>query len=155
MNCCMGFWIISFIILLDQATKVLVWKSALYLPLNLTPFLDIVFTYNRGISFGIFNTSPRAVHIGLIVLNMIITAYLIHLGRKTTDKRACIGICLIIGGAIGNIIDRLWHGAVIDFLDFYIFNYHWYTFNIADSAIVIGAALLTWTQFIRKPCVAS
>jgi signal peptidase II len=151
----MGFWIISFIILLDQASKVLVWKSALYLPIKVTSFLDIVFTYNKGISFGIFNSSSRAVHIGLIVLNMIITAYLVHLGRQTKDKLSCVGIGLIIGGAVGNIIDRLWHGAVIDFLDFYVFTYHWYTFNIADSAIVIGAGLLLWTQFVRKPCVSS
>jgi signal peptidase II len=155
MNNRIGFWIITFVILLDQATKVLVWKSALYLPIHLTPFLDIVLTYNKGISFGILNASPRAVHIGLIVVNIMVTAYLVHLGRKMKDKPSRIALYLIIGGAIGNIIDRLWNGAVIDFLDFYIFNYHWYTFNIADSAIVIGAAILMWRQFTGKLCASS
>jgi signal peptidase II len=149
----MNFWIITFVILLDQASKVLVWKSALYLPIQVTPFLDITLAYNRGISFGVLNGSHRMVHVGLIIVNALITGYLVHLLRQTNHKLSRIALCLIIGGAIGNIIDRLWHGAVIDFLDFYLFNYHWYTFNIADSAIVIGAAILIWTQFIRKPCV--
>ena len=149
----MNFWIITFVILLDQASKVLVLKSALYLPIQITPFLDITLAYNRGISFGVFNDSHRMVHLGLIMVNALITGYLIHLLRQTNHKLSRIALCLIIGGAIGNIIDRLWHGAVIDFLDFYLFNYHWYTFNIADSAIVIGATILIWTQFIRKPCV--
>lgn len=149
----MNFWIITFVILLDQASKVLVLKSALYLPIRVTPFLDITLAYNKGISFGVFNGSHSLVHAGLILVNALITGYLIHLLRQTNHKLSRIALCLIIGGAIGNIIDRLWHGAVIDFLDFYLFNYHWYTFNIADSAIVIGAAILIWTQFIRKPCV--
>ena len=155
MNYSIKFWIISFVILLDQASKIMAWKSALYLPVEVTPFLNIVFTYNKGISFGLLNASPRMIQIGLIVMNLAVTGYLVHLGRKTKDTWPCVALCLIIGGAVGNIIDRLWHGAVIDFLDFYVLNYHWYTFNIADSAIVVGAIMLLWTQGKRQSCASS
>lgn len=110
--------------------------------LEITPFLNIVMVWNQGVSFGLFNQdSPYGAYI-LIALSLIITIAFIIWLRKSTHIVQTAGLVLVISGAIGNVLDRLRFGAVIDFIDIHIGTYHWPAFNAADSFICIGVALL-------------
>lgn len=103
-----------------------------------TRFLDLVLVYNPGISYGIFSNGGEIQRIFLIVLSVIIIAYLIYWIRSSTSKFLSFGLCLIIGGALGNMVDRIIYGKVVDFISLHVFDYYWYVFNIADIAIVSG-----------------
>lgn len=135
---------ILILIFLDQVTK---WWIINYIMqpikiLPITPFFNIVLTWNSGISFGIFSNQGS---FSVIILSTLATLIVFFLGvwlMKAENKKLIIGLICIIGGAIGNIIDRVYHGAVIDFLDFHIKSYHWPAFNVADSCIFIGATLI-------------
>jgi signal peptidase II len=117
-----------------------------------TSFFNLVLTWNNGISFGLFNNGSNLNALILSLLAIAIVIFLIMWLRKSETKRVAIGLGLIIGGAIGNIIDRGLHGAVVDFLDFHINSYHWPAFNIADSCITIGAMILVFDSlFSPKP----
>ena len=135
---------ILILIFLDQVTK---WWIINYIMqpikiLPITPFFNIVLTWNSGISFGIFSNQGSFSVIILSTLATLIVFFLAAWLMKAVNKKLIIGLICIIGGAIGNIIDRVYHGAVIDFLDFHIKSYHWPAFNVADSCIFIGATLI-------------
>jgi len=131
----------------DQATK--------YAVQNLTPVgssrvlipgvLNLVHTTNPGVAFGIFADSempwraPLLIVFSVAVIGLI--AWLLVTGRAGGWLGEC-GMTLILGGAAGNVLDRILRHSVTDFIDFYLGSYHWYTFNVADSAIVLGAALV-------------
>jgi signal peptidase II len=108
-------------------------------------FFDIVHAKNRGAAFSMFadSTSPwRPVFlIGLSLAALVLVAVILR-NAPRLDKPTAIGLSLILGGALGNVFDRIVSGAVTDFLDFYIGQMHWPAFNVADSAIVIGSGLL-------------
>ncbi len=105
------------------------------------PFLDLVLTCNPGVSFGLFNRAGVNSLIFSLAALAIILVLVVWLGRvRATFLAAAIG--LIIGGAIGNVVDRLRFGAVIDFLDFHLASWHWPAFNLADSAICLGVAAM-------------
>lgn len=110
--------------------------------LTLAPFFNLVLTGNRGMSFGLFNTDAAANTAIFTALAAIVVAWLIRwLWRaETTLLRVAIG--LVIGGALGNVTDRLLRGAVVDFLDFHLGDWHWYAFNLADAAICLGVAAM-------------
>lgn len=139
-----GFtWAILFLIA-DQLSKAAVinWFYHGGEAITVTSFFNIILTFNRGISFGLFHAdSPYGVY-ALLVIAVILSALVGNWLWHAENK--CQSICfgMILGGALGNIYDRVTYGAVVDFLDFHAFNYHWYTFNIADCGIVIGAILL-------------
>ena len=131
------------VIVLDQLTKLLIihvlrpYESIVVIP----GFFDLVHVRNRGIAFGLLN------HLGAvwssIVLSAITAAAVILLIMWLTrlredDRQMAFGISLIIGGAVGNLIDRIRLGEVVDFLDFYVGPFHWPAFNVADSAVTIG-----------------
>lgn len=108
-------------------------------------FFDIVHSQNRGIAFGLFNDSPSQWRTLLLVLLSLGVVVLLTamLWQSARDGRLTLwGLGLILGGAAGNVFDRMVWGRVTDFLEFYIGQFHWPTFNIADSAIVVGGALL-------------
>lgn len=107
---------------------------------EITSFFNLAIVWNRGISFGMFASHDQ--QIALCVMSGIIVLILLGWLCKNTELYVACALSFIIGGAIGNIIDRLTLGAVLDFLDFHINNYHWPAFNIADSAIFIGVVLL-------------
>ena len=135
---------ILILIFLDQVTK---WWIVNHIMqpikiLPITPFFNIVLTWNSGISFGIFSNQGSFSVIILSTLATLIVFFLAVWLMKAENKKLIIGLICIIGGAIGNIIDRVYHGAVIDFLDFHIKSYHWPAFNVADSCIFIGATLI-------------
>ena len=143
-----------FTCLSDQATKWWVLESIMQPPrvIPVTSFFNLVLTWNNGISFGLFNNGSNLNALILSLLAIAIVIFLIMWLRKSETKRVAIGLGLIIGGAIGNIIDRGLHGAVVDFLDFHINLYHWPAFNIADSCITIGAMILVFDSlFSPKP----
>lgn len=110
--------------------------------IEVTSFFNIVLAWNRGISFGMFGASGEAGRWVLVGLAIVISAFLAVWLMKADTRFTALGLALIIGGAVGNVIDRARFGAVIDFLDFYAWGYHWPAFNVADSAIVVGAAAL-------------
>jgi signal peptidase II len=113
-------------------------------------FLNLVLACNRGVSFGIFNDSPR-LNLVFVLVAAIIVAVLVYWLRRVTSRFLAIAIGLIIGGALGNVIDRIRLGAVVDFLDFHIGYWHWPAFNLADSAICIGvAAMLLDGLLVRR-----
>ena len=116
----------------------------------IVPFFNLVLVHNRGVTFGLLNSVNHAwVTYGLIA---VACAIVFLLGRwliMTTSTRVAIALGAIIGGALGNVIDRLYFGSVVDFLDFYYGAYHWPAFNIADSAIVCGVALLLLDSMVR------
>jgi signal peptidase II len=109
---------------------------------NVTSFFSIVLIHNRGMSFGLFNHSGGLnVLLFSLVAAAIVTVLIYWLSRVDTSLLA-VAIGLIIGGAIGNVIDRVRLGAVVDFLDFHAGSWHWPAFNVADSAICVGVAVM-------------
>jgi signal peptidase II len=136
------FIVSSVVIVLDQLTKFLILDNLRFLPIEITPFFNFVLAWNRGISFGLLNQQTSWVFWALTIAAIIIVVgiFLYMLSQKSARK--IIPLSMVMGGAIGNIIDRFWHGAVVDFLDFHLYNYHWPAFNVADSSIVVGVFLL-------------
>jgi signal peptidase II len=113
-----------------------------YAQSELLPFFNIVMVWNKGVSFGLFNHDTDYGPLLLTSLSLVISAvFLVWLFRTNSAVQLC-GIAMVIGGAIGNVIDRLRFGAVIDFLDFHAAGWHWPAFNLADSSIVIGIFIL-------------
>ncbi len=147
-----------FIILADQITKWLIRTNvALYERIPLLSFFDITHLRNRGAAFGILNDLPDTFKMPLFVLVLIVAVVVICVFLKNLDdhNRVLIySLSLILGGAVGNSIDRFRLGYVTDFLDFHWFgdpNYHWPPFNVADSAITIGVILILFdTFFLNK-----
>ncbi len=110
--------------------------------LTLTPFLNIVMVWNQGISFGMFDKHTE--HMALVWIGLALLVSVLLLMGLAFAKRAdaATAMSLMIGGALGNVIDRVRFDAVADFLDFHVGHHHWPAFNVADSCIVIGAGIL-------------
>jgi signal peptidase II len=117
-------------------------------PIEVTDFFNIVIVWNHGISFGML--AGHRVPFFLIGLALAIVAVLIRWLVKVADRSTALAIGLVIGGALGNVIDRIRFGAVADFFDFHAFGYHWPAFNIADSCIFMGVVVLC-IQSIMHP----
>jgi signal peptidase II len=133
------------IVLLDQAVKagVLAYFSGPSVdPRPLAPFLDLTLRLNRGISFSLFARDSAAGEAALLAVTLAATVLLAWWLIRSRSALPAIGLGLIIGGALGNAIDRLAHGAVIDYLDLHALGRHFFVFNVADAAINVGVALL-------------
>ena len=109
---------------------------------NITSFFNIVLIYNRGMSFGLFNGAGGLNALLFSLVAAAIVTVLIYWLSRVESPLLAVAIGLIIGGAIGNVIDRIRLGAVVDFLDFHAGSWHWPAFNVADSAICIGVAVM-------------
>ena len=109
---------------------------------QITPFFNIVLIHNRGMSFGLFNHSGGFNALLFSLVAAVIVTVLIYWLSRVESSVLALAIGLIIGGAVGNVIDRIRLGAVVDFLDFHIGTWHWPAFNVADSAICIGVAVM-------------
>jgi signal peptidase II len=141
------------IVLLDQVTKWWVLKHlSLGEMLPVMPGLSLTLSYNRGVAFSMFGKQAAVGQILLIIFIILICAMVgIWLAKtKTDEKWSGISLLFIFGGAIGNLLDRLLHGHVIDFIDCYWRTTHFYTFNIADSFITIGALMMIKTIFTEE-----
>jgi len=148
----MGFKTVSWLILsagivvLDQATKFIVVRSlAESRPIEVTSFFNLVLVHNPGAAFS-FLADGAGWQRGLFVaIAIVASVWIVYLLRKYPQPRLfALALALILAGAVGNVIDRITVGAVIDFLDFHAFGYHWPAFNVADSAITCGAVLLVF-----------
>jgi len=120
------------------------WQSGEQIPyqhIPFTPFFNIVMVWNKGISFGLFNDATHGPIVLTLISSIIAIVFLIWLLR-TDSITHMIACALIIGGAVGNIMDRIRFEAVIDFLDFHAYGYHFPAFNVADSAICIGISMI-------------
>jgi signal peptidase II len=109
---------------------------------RVTWFLNLVLTCNRGMSFGLFNNGPGVNALLFSLVAAVIVAVLVFWLWRVDSPFLAVAIGLVIGGAVGNVIDRIRFGAVVDFLDFYIGSWHWPAFNVADSAICVGVAAM-------------
>ena len=137
------------IVILDQLSKFVVHTTMnLYDSFQVIPYL-LNFTYirNEGIAFGIYFEGAKTI---FIILPILITMYLFYLlkNEEFQDKFSQIALFLIIAGAVGNIIDRIFRGYVVDFIDFHLNGMHWYVFNIADSSVTIGLIFLLYSSII-------
>lgn len=137
----LGLLVALAVIVLDQITKALVLGS-LEEAVRVTPFFNLVLVWNRGVSFGMLDSGGTGTPWLLSGLALAVVIGLVLWLRRTDTRLVAIGLGLVIGGALGNVIDRVRFGAVVDFLDFHLAGFHWPAFNVADSAICIGAAVL-------------
>jgi len=130
----------------DQITKyVAVQQLALNQIVSVTPFFNLVLVYNAGAAFSFLSDAAGWQRGFFIGIALVASAWIVYLLRRYPhQRRFALALSLILAGAVGNVIDRVLHGAVIDFLDFHAYGYHWPAFNVADSAISCGAALLIW-----------
>ena len=141
----------TLIVLADQASKIFLDHFLVYgEPLNIFPGLSFQLIYNQGAAFGILSDQSGWQRWFLVLVSTCISLVLIFWIGKTvnTSKLECFSITFILAGAIGNLLDRLINGYVIDFIYVFYGDYSWPNFNIADSSITIGAALLIYTQVI-------
>ena len=141
------FLTISLIVLaLDLITKKLALENlANSPPVEIIPgFFNLVLVFNSGAAFGIFNDPNSTWQIWLFLAVTLITVCIIIylLKSMVNDRLSFLGLALIMGGALGNLVDRVRYQAVVDFLDFYIGNWHWPAFNVADIGICVGAGLV-------------
>ncbi len=138
----------TFVVLLDQASKAWVLASFRYMEsLVVTPFFNLVLVYNSGAAFSFLAGAGGWQKWFFVVLALGISLWLLSLLRQHAGERLLpLALSLILGGAIGNVIDRLRFDAVVDFLDLHLAGYHWPAFNVADSAITVGVLLMLWHQ---------
>jgi signal peptidase II len=142
----------GFVLVLDLLTKRWVEAALFYgEQIPLTGFFNLVLTYNAGAAFSFLSDAGGWQRWFFSMVAVGASMLIIYLLRKhATDQLFCLALSLILGGALGNLWDRVTLGHVVDFLDFHVAGYHWPAFNIADSAIFLGAALLILDSFLRK-----
>jgi len=140
------------VIALDQASKLWVVASIpLHGSVAVTDFFNLVFVFNRGAAFGFLANADGWQHWLFLGLAIAVSIWLVYMIRASAAERLQpLALALVLGGAIGNVIDRVVHGAVVDFLDFHYGGWHFWAFNVADSAISVGVALLLIYQFTHK-----
>ncbi|MFN4090462.1 MAG: signal peptidase II [Alphaproteobacteria bacterium] len=139
----LGLGLAGLTLVLDQITKWFVLFQVMDPPrtIEVLPFLNLVIVWNQGVSFGMFGGGAVPPWAFAVLSAVICVALLVWLRRAETNwTRAAIG--LVIGGAVGNVVDRILFGAVFDFLDLHVAGWHWPAFNLADSAISVGVVLL-------------
>ncbi|MCS6785615.1 MAG: signal peptidase II [Thiobacillaceae bacterium] len=140
-------WLSALVLMLDQASKFLI-QSTLAPHQDIvvvTPFFNLVHVHNTGAAFSLLADQSGWQRWLFLGLGLAASGFILWLLRDTGGRRPyAIALALILGGALGNVVDRLVHGHVIDFLDLHAAGWHWPAFNLADAAITVGAALLIW-----------
>ncbi len=140
-------------VFLDQLTKWWILTGVMTPPQNIpvTGFFNLVLVYNRGVSFGFLGGAPSWATAALIIFALLLSVALCIWMWRADNLLLGTALGFVVGGAIGNVIDRFLHGAVVDFLDFHVAGYHWPAFNVADSAITIGVVILIIDSLKSKP----
>ncbi|WP_370644862.1 signal peptidase II [Microvirga sp. ACRRW] len=149
----LGFSAALITLVLDQVTKLytlFVYDLPLKEPVEFAPFINLIVVWNRGISYGLFQQDGDLGRWVLIVVSILAAIGLSIWIRRTKAKLLALSLGLIVGGAIGNVIDRLAYGAVFDFIQFQVGNWSWYVFNVADAAIVAGVIGLLYDSFVLE-----
>ncbi|MDR2458855.1 MAG: signal peptidase II [Holosporales bacterium] len=142
----------TFVVVFDQATK---WSVLAFVErgtvIRVCKYANIVLTYNLGTSFGLLAPGTEVQKCMIIMLSIILVIFLVYVFCKLASIIEKVFCSLLIGGAIGNIIDRFVHGGVVDFIDIHYEDWHWPAFNIADSFITTSVVLLVIVSLTRKP----
>jgi signal peptidase II len=149
----LGFSVALITLILDQATKLyslFVYDLPVKEPVEFAPFINLIVVWNRGISYGLFQQNSEIGRWGLIIISILAAIGLSFWIRRTTAKLLAVSLGLIVGGAIGNVIDRLAYGAVFDFIQIHFGSWSWYVFNVADAAIVAGVVGLLYDSFVLE-----
>lgn len=144
--------IAAVIVVLDQATKFAVseWLAGGRV-VEVTSFFNFVLAHNAGAAFSFLAGAAGWQRLFFSTIAVIAAVWIVVLLRRHAHETVfCLALSLILGGALGNLIDRVWLGAVVDFLDFHALGWHWPAFNVADSAITCGAVLMVWDS-LRAP----
>ena len=139
-----GLPIALLVLLLDQATKWLMLLVVMAPPrvIEVTGFFNLVLAWNTGVSFSAFAGSGPAGRWILVGVAIVICGFVLAWMGRTQRRLLIAGFAVIVGGALGNVIDRVIHGAVVDFLDFHLASWHWPAFNLADTAITLGVVAI-------------
>lgn len=142
----------AIVILLDQISKIAISRMFSFgESFSIAPFFNLVLAHNKGAAFSFLAAESGWQRYFFTAIGIVAAFFIIHLLRRNIGhKLMCWALALILGGAIGNVIDRLLYGHVIDFLDFHVNTWHWPAFNIADSAICVGAALFVFDELRRN-----
>jgi signal peptidase II len=146
-------WISLLVIILDQITKQLALNSlSLHQAVNVIPGFDWYLTYNRGAAFSFLAQAGGWQRWFFTITTIVISAVILFWIKRVPpeDKFTSVSLCLILGGAIGNLIDRVYLGYVIDYIQVWLGSYPWPAFNIADASISIGAVALILSSFINS-----
>ena len=143
------------VVLLDQFTKLIILDAMpLFQSVPIIPgFFNLTHIHNPGGAFGFFSNQSSSLHRFLFLFASSLAIGLVfYFYKKTpmTQKWLSMGFALVVGGAVGNLIDRIWMGKVVDFLDFYVGNLHWPAFNVADSAVSIGMLIFLFHLLFKK-----
>ena len=144
-------WLSAVIVVVDQATKALV--LARFAPgeeLPVTGFFSLVLAFNSGAAFSMLASAPGWQRWFFVGIALAASVFLVWMLRRGGERMLCAGLALILGGAIGNLWDRLAIGRVVDFLLFHYHEWAWPAFNVADSAITVGAAMLIIDSFRQR-----
>lgn len=139
------------VVVLDQFFKIVIVRTFTYGESRpVTSFFNLVLVYNKGAAFSFLADAGGWQRWFFTGLGIVVGAFIVWLLYRHTGQRLfCFAVSLILGGAVGNVIDRVIYGHVVDFLDFYVRNYHWPAFNVADCAITVGAVLLIVDELRR------
>lgn len=139
------------VVVIDQATKLTMERMFDYGDVRpITSFFNLVLTYNKGAAFSFLANASGWQDQFLTWVGIGASIFILYLlARHGSQKLFALALALILGGAMGNVIDRIAYGHVIDFLDFHLGGWHWPAFNVADSAIVTGAVLLVLDELLR------
>ena len=146
-----GFTAALVTLVLDQASKLytlFVYDLPVKEPVELAPFVKLIMVWNRGISYGLFQQNSDLGRWVLIVVSILAAIGLSFWISRAAGRVLALSLGLIVGGALGNVIDRLAYGAVFDFIQLHIGTWSWYVFNVADAAIVAGVVGLLYDSFV-------
>lgn len=154
----LGFLVGALTLAVDQANKLWlmnVYDIAAHAPVRLAPVLDVVFAKNPGISYSLLPAHSPGARWALVAFTLAATLGIGVWLWRTPTRLPALGLGLVLGGALGNAIDRFAYGWVADFYYFHVGGFHWYVFNLADVAIVVGVALLLVDSFVlARPATA-
>lgn len=152
-----GLIVAWLVFLLDQLSKfwMLDFLQAQPVPVALLPFFNLVIVWNKGVSFGMLGDAVPGVILALTLAILVIIGFVFLWLRKAALLGEQVALGAVLGGAFGNLLDRLRFGAVFDFLDFHLAGWHWPAFNIADSAICLGFVYLCWIVFFPRRAASS
>ena len=160
-----GIIIIACLFVLDLVSKMIVLVAAGGAPLwgnytelfprfmhlaSLGGHFNIILVWNTGVSFSIFAGLGEFARWGLVALSLVIIGFICKMMKDSDETTDIVGFSMIVGGALGNVLDRVRYGAVIDFIDFHVGGFHWPAFNFADASICLGVAVLIWRQVFRS-----